>query len=95
MKMNDQWLDWMNEVIPINKNYMISFRVANFGRFRMLKEADTGKILKTRSEVTILNELINFMKAVRDDSGSDAVIMVSHETEKRVLVQLLLDSLKR
>ena len=68
-------------------------RVVNIGRYRMLKDMDTGKILKTKSEVSALSGFIAWLRQVREDAGKSKVILACHEPNRKVLVPLLLESL--
>lgn len=66
-------------------------RVVNIGRYRMLKDMSTGKILKTKSEVSALQEFLEWLTAAKAES--DGVILVCHEPNRKVLVPLLLEAL--
>ena len=45
-------------------------RVVNIGRYRMLKDMETGKILKTKCEVSALQEFIGWLKKAKDEVRS-------------------------
>jgi len=70
-------------------------KVVNIGRARMLKELETGKILKTKSEISALQDFLGWLEGVKGES--DGVILVSHEQveEKVILAPLLLQSFER
>jgi len=66
-------------------------RVVNIGRHRMLKDEATGKILKTKSEVSALQVFLEWLERARGDN--DGVILACHEPQRKVLVPLLLEAL--
>ncbi len=70
-------------------------RVVNIGRYRMLKDMESGKILKTKSEISALTDFIAWLKQVKADSGKDMVLLTCHEPNRKVLVPLLLESLRK
>jgi len=80
-----------NPKLPARRAFGIS--VVNIGRSRMLKDLKTGKVLKTKSEISALQDFLGWLeKAVGEREG---VILVSHEQERRILVPLLIQSLQR
>merc|ERR1719423_564529 len=52
-------------------------KVVNVGRYRMLKDLNTGKILKTKSEVSALQDFISWLGRARGQT--DGVILICHE----------------
>ena len=48
----------------------------------MLKDLNTGKILKTKSEVSALQDFISWLGRAKGDS--DGVILLCHEPERKV-----------
>jgi len=66
-------------------------KVVNIGRYRMLKDIASGKILKTKSEVSALQDFISWLNSCR--GSRDGVILVSHEPQRKVLGPLLLEAL--
>jgi maternal-effect protein exuperantia len=66
-------------------------KVVNIGRYRMLKDLNTGKILKTKSEVSALQDFLSWLG--RAKAESDGVILICHEPQRKVLVPLLLEAL--
>ena len=50
----------------------------------MLKDLNTGKILKTKSEVSALQDFISWLGRAKGDS--DGVILLCHEPERKVLL---------
>jgi len=66
-------------------------KVVNIGRYRMLKDMNTGKILKTKSEVSALQDFIGWLEKCR--GSLDGVILVCHEPQRKVLGPLLLEAL--
>jgi len=80
-----------NPKLPARRAFGIS--VVNIGRSRMLKDLKTGKVLKTKSEISALQDFLSWLeKAVGEKEG---IILVSHEQERRILVPLLIQSLDR
>jgi len=66
-------------------------KVVNIGRYRMLKDLNTGKILKTKSEVSALQDFMSWLGRAKGDR--DGVILICHEPQRKVLVPLLLEAL--
>jgi len=66
-------------------------KVVNIGRYRMLKDINSGKILKTKSEVSALQDFIGWLEVCR--GSADGVILVCHEPQRKVLGPLLLEAL--
>ena len=52
----------------------------------MLKDLNTGKILKTKSEVSALQDFISWLGRAKGDS--DGVILLCHEPERKVPINL-------
>lgn len=70
-------------------------KVASMGRYRMLKDVETGKILKTKSEVSALQDFISWLKDANEKAKTDGVILVCHEPLRKVLIPLFLEALRR
>ena len=73
-------------------------RVVNIGRYRMLKDMESGKILKTKSEVSALQEFIDWLRESAEREGapkSEGVLLACHEPTRKVLVPLLLEALDK
>ena len=68
-------------------------KVVSVGRYRMLKDLDTGKILKTKSEVSALQDFLDWLKQAKSLSGKDGILLACHEPNRKVLVPLLLEAL--
>jgi len=66
-------------------------KVVNIGRYRMLKDLNSGKILKTKSEVSALQDFMSWLGRAKGDC--DGVILICHEPQRKVLVPLLLEAL--
>ncbi|CAG9122205.1 unnamed protein product [Plutella xylostella] len=69
-----------------------SVRVVTVGRYRMLKDTNTHKILKTKSEISALTQFLDWLEAARGDAGS--VILIYHEP-RRLSPTMLLEALTR
>nr|CAD7265192.1 unnamed protein product [Timema shepardi] len=70
-----------------------NIRVVTIGRYRMLKDSKSGKILKTKSEISALNDFLHWLEELRG-KDLDGVLLVSHEPRK-CAPALLLESLRR
>ena len=57
----------------------------------MLKDLNTGKILKTKSEVSALQDFLSWLGRAKGDR--EGVILICHEPQRKVLVPLLLEAL--
>ena len=57
-------------------------KVVNIGRYRMLKDLNTGKILKTKSEVSALQDFMSWLGRAKGDS--EGVILICHEPQRKV-----------
>jgi hypothetical protein len=68
-------------------------KVVSIGRYRMLKDLETGRILKTKSEISALQEFLDWLKVAKGEK--DGVILVCHEPTRKVLIPLLLEALYR
>lgn len=68
-----------------------NIRVVTVGRYRMLKDSRTGKVLKTKSEIFGLSDFIQWLEDIKGNAR-DGVILVSHEPRK-VAAPLLLEAL--
>ncbi|PSN51243.1 Maternal protein exuperantia [Blattella germanica] len=70
-----------------------NIRIVTVGRFRMLKDSKSGKVLKTKSEISALTDFIQWLENMKGDSV-DGVILISHELRK-VAAPLLLVALQK
>ncbi|XP_046751593.1 maternal protein exuperantia [Diprion similis] len=76
---------------PARKRHNI--RVVTIGKYRMLKDNKTNKVLKTKSEISALIDFITWLESVKGDAA-DGVILVYHEPRK-VIPSMLLESLRK
>ena len=60
-------------------------KVVSIGRYRMLKDLNSGKILKTKSEVSALQDFISWLGRAKGDK--QGVILICHEPERKVICQ--------
>lgn len=65
----------------------------NVGRYRMLKDIKTGKILKTKSEISALTEFLSWLEQIRGQSGP-GIILLNYEMFK-LAPSLLLEALRK
>jgi len=71
-------------------------KVVNVGRYRMLKDMATGKILKTKSEVSALQDFIEWLEECRVKAKKDGgVLLACHEMTRKFLVPLLLEAVHK
>lgn len=70
-----------------------NIRVVTVGRFRMLKDSKTNKVLKTKSEMYALTDFITWLEEIKGDA-TDGIILMFHEPRKGA-PPMLLDALKR
>ncbi len=68
-------------------------KVVSIGRYRMLKDLESGRILKTKSEISALQEFLDWLKKAK--GSKDGVLLVCHEPTRKVLIPLLLEALYR
>lgn len=68
-----------------------NMRVVTIGKFRVLKDSKTNKVLKTKSEVSALTDFLAWLEYVK---GEDGVILVYHEPRK-VIPAMLFESLTK
>ena len=61
-------------------------KVVSIGRYRMLKDLNTGEMLKTKSEVSALREFISWLSRAKKDK--QGVLLVCHEPEKKVTFEI-------
>ncbi|XP_022117789.1 maternal protein exuperantia isoform X1 [Pieris rapae] len=66
-------------------------RVVTVGRYRMLKDTITHKILKTKSEVSALTDFLDWLEK---EKGDGSVILIYHEP-RRLSPTMLLEALTR
>ncbi|CAB3220900.1 unnamed protein product [Arctia plantaginis] len=66
-------------------------RVVTVGRYRMLKDTNTHKILKTKSEISALSDFLDWLEK---EKGDGSVILIYHEP-RRLSPTMLLEALTR
>ncbi|XP_063834182.1 maternal protein exuperantia [Ostrinia nubilalis] len=66
-------------------------RVVTVGRYRMLKDTVTHKILKTKSEISALSDFLDWLEK---EKGDGSVILIYHEP-RRLSPTMLLEALTR
>ncbi|XP_032521833.2 maternal protein exuperantia isoform X1 [Danaus plexippus] len=66
-------------------------RVVTVGRYRMLKDTITHKILKTKSEISALTDFLDWLEK---EKGDGSVILIYHEP-RRLSPTMLLEALTR
>lgn len=70
-------------------------RVITVGFFRMLKSMQTYRVVKTKTEVSALNEFITWLEdRLREDEGSDGVVLIYHE-QRKFVPYMVIEALKK
>jgi maternal-effect protein exuperantia len=70
-------------------------RVITVGFFRMLKSMQTYKVVKTKTEISALNEFIEWIEQRhREDEGSQGVILIYHE-QRKFVPYMIIEALKK
>lgn len=70
-------------------------RVITVGFFRMLKSMQTYRVVKTKTEISALNEFIDWIEArYREDEGSEGVVMIYHE-QRKFVPYMLIEAMKK
>lgn len=70
-------------------------RVITVGFFRMLKSMQTYRVVKTKTEVSALNEFIGWLEdRLREDEGSDGVVLIYHE-QRKFVPYMVIEALKK
>lgn len=70
-------------------------RVITVGFFRMLKSMQTYRVVKTKTEISALNEFIDWLEArYREDEGSEGIVMIYHE-QRKFVPYMLIEAMKK
>lgn len=70
-------------------------RVITVGFFRMLKSMQTYRVVKTKTEISALNEFINWLEArYREDEGSEGIVLIYHE-QRKFVPYMLIEAVKK
>ncbi|XP_058836329.1 maternal protein exuperantia [Topomyia yanbarensis] len=70
-------------------------RVITVGFFRMLKSMQTYRVVKTKTEVSALNEFISWLEErYREDEGSDGIVLIYHE-QRKFVPYMVIEALKK
>ncbi|XP_076632606.1 maternal protein exuperantia isoform X2 [Colletes latitarsis] len=70
-----------------------NMKVVTIGKFRVLKDMKTNKVLKTKSEISSLIEFLNWLESIKNDE-KNGIILIYHEPRK-VIPAMLIESLKK
>ncbi|XP_043263466.1 maternal protein exuperantia [Colletes gigas] len=70
-----------------------NMKVVTIGKFRVLKDMKTNKVLKTKSEISSLTEFLNWLESIKNDE-KNGIILIYHEPRK-VIPAMLIESLKK
>ncbi|KAL1462556.1 hypothetical protein WDU94_014384 [Cyamophila willieti] len=71
-----------------------ALRTVNAGKFRVLKDNKTNKVLRTKSEISALTDFLEWLEKVRGDNPTVYIVLLCHETYK-LNASLLLEALRR
>lgn len=70
-------------------------RVITVGFFRMLKSMQTYRVVKTKTEISALNEFINWLEErYREDEGSEGIVLIYHE-QRKFVPYMLIEAVKK
>lgn len=70
-------------------------RVITVGFFRMLKSMQTYRVVKTKTEISALNEFIDWLEArYREDEGSEGIVLIYHE-QRKFVPYMLIEAMKK
>uniref|UniRef100_A0AAG5DIP7 Exuperantia SAM-like domain-containing protein n=1 Tax=Anopheles atroparvus TaxID=41427 RepID=A0AAG5DIP7_ANOAO len=70
-------------------------RVITVGFFRMLKSMQTYRVMKTKMEISALNEFLDWLEErLREDEGSEGVVLVYHE-QRKFVPYMVIEALKK
>ncbi|KFB51614.1 AGAP007364-PA-like protein [Anopheles sinensis] len=70
-------------------------RVITVGFFRMLKSMQTYRVMKTKMEISALNEFLDWLEErLREDEGSDGIVLVYHE-QRKFVPYMVIEALKK
>ncbi|XP_058064977.1 maternal protein exuperantia-like, partial [Anopheles bellator] len=70
-------------------------RVITVGFFRMLKSMQTYRVMKTKMEIAALNEFLDWLEErLREDEGSDGIVLVYHE-QRKFVPYMVIEALKK
>lgn len=71
----------------------LNIRLVNMGKYRMMKDIRTNKLVKTRSEVSALTDFVAWLEENRGDA-TEGIILLFHEIHKS-MPGMLLEALRR
>ncbi|XP_052871482.1 maternal protein exuperantia-like, partial [Anopheles cruzii] len=70
-------------------------RVITVGFFRMLKSMQTYRVMKTKMEIAALNEFLDWLEErLREDEGSEGIVLVYHE-QRKFVPYMVIEALKK
>lgn len=70
-------------------------RVITVGFFRMLKSMQTYRVVKTKTEISALNEFMNWLEArYQEDEGSEGIVLIYHE-QRKFVPYMLIEAVKK
>ncbi|XP_063980934.1 maternal protein exuperantia [Diachasmimorpha longicaudata] len=70
-----------------------NLKVVTVGRYRLLKNIKTNKVLKTKSEISAITDFLDWLEEVRSNAV-DGVILIHHESRKVIPAMLLASLIK-
>jgi len=66
--------------LNVGSKFRHMLRVVTVGRYRMLKSDKTGRILKTKSEISAVTDFVQWLEGLK----AEGIILVTHEPRKTV-----------
>ncbi|XP_015122085.1 maternal protein exuperantia [Diachasma alloeum] len=70
-----------------------NLKVVTVGKYRLLKNSKTNKVLKTKSEISAITDFLDWLEEVKGDAA-DGVILIHHESRKVIPAMLLASLIK-
>jgi maternal-effect protein exuperantia len=89
---NSQFAEYIMPIMNLNPaaRQRHQIRVITVGFFRMLKSMQTYKVVKTKTEIMVLKDFLDWLEAlVKKDPESNGIILIHHEQRKFVPYMLL------
>ncbi|KAK0076272.1 hypothetical protein PV326_010916 [Microctonus aethiopoides] len=82
-------MPFKNLTPPARKRH--NLKVVTIGKYRMLKNSQTNKVIKTKSEISAIMDFLDWLENIKGNA-KDGIILVHHESRK-VNSPILLDVL--
>ncbi|KAJ6633458.1 Maternal protein exuperantia, partial [Pseudolycoriella hygida] len=89
---NNQFAEYIMPIMNLNPaaRQRHQIRVITVGFFRMLKSMQTYRVVKTKTEIAVLKDFLDWLEALRrNDPDANGIILFHHEQRKFVPYMLL------